>query len=87
VHFIPEARVARDGIINIDNNHQWTEKNPNTSSSSALICGQGLFVIVRYVLAHRLTGNNYENSPYMICQIYWMTNKMSEGLNIGHLLM
>jgi hypothetical protein len=49
VLFTDETRFGRDGIINIHNQHQWEGGNPHgvdASSSSALICGQGLFVII-----------------------------------------
>jgi hypothetical protein len=48
VPFTDEPRFGRDGIVSIHNQHQWAEvlSIPGTSSSSALLCVQGLFVIV-----------------------------------------
>jgi hypothetical protein len=53
VLLIDEARFGIDGNINIHNQHQWTEENPqgesipDNSRNSALICGQGLLVVIR----------------------------------------
>jgi hypothetical protein len=47
VLFTDEAHFGRNGIINIHNQHQWEGDNPlDASSSSALMCGTGFFVII-----------------------------------------
>jgi hypothetical protein len=62
VLFTCEARFARDGIVNIGNKHHWSEKNPIHHQQISINMWAGIVgycSIVRYVLAHRLTGNHY----------------------------
>jgi hypothetical protein len=64
VLFTDKARLGRDGIINIHNQHQWSEENSNldTSSSLASMCGAGIVghcLVEPQVLPQTLTANHY----------------------------
>jgi hypothetical protein len=81
VHFTGQARFGRDGIINIHDQHQWTEDNVHCvihsrhqQQFSINVCAGIVFVTVRQTRMSRLTGlqaTTTEISCYMICQSYW----------------
>jgi hypothetical protein len=68
VHFfVPSVlftRFGRDGIISVDNKHQWTEKNPRHQQQFSINVWVGIVgdcSIGWYGLSHRLIGNYYRD--------------------------
>jgi hypothetical protein len=70
VFFTDEAHFGTDAIINIHNQHQWTEENPHVVihsrhqqqfSINVWACIVGDCLIGPHVLPCRLTGNHYRD--------------------------